>query len=181
MVMCKFIGYQRTQTMQTLRKRMRTVFGFGGRVGTFKGSLRPHTEALALDVIDPRVRALVSVFNVDGVVSSVSSCEGHRLWCLPTRRTPFVMFSTDIARAARLAKRILLDFEQACELQHYWTVEATFDADGELVFSLHCPDRRFARRKLDADILLLTQWARDVFQIGEGAQAASAQTEKGVK
>ncbi|CAB3743728.1 hypothetical protein [Achromobacter kerstersii] len=132
--------------------------------GSLKGPLRPHTEALALDVIDSRVRALVAVFNVDGVVSSVSSCEGHRLWCLPTRRTPFVMFCTDVARAARLADRILLDHGQGCELQHYWRIDATFNADGGLVFSLHCPDQRFNRRKLDADILRLTQWVRDVFQ-----------------
>ncbi|MCP2518762.1 hypothetical protein M5J07_27815 [Achromobacter mucicolens] len=155
--------------MRSLRERMRPVFGFGGLAGTFKGSLRPHTEALALDVIDPRVRALVAVFNVDGVVSSVSSCEGHRLGCLPTRRTPFVMFRTSVDRAARLADRILLDHGQACDLQHYWTIDATFDANGELVFRLHCPDCRFQRRKVDADILLLTHWARDVFQ-GHPAQ-----------
>ncbi|MDG9971071.1 hypothetical protein ABE599_09430 [Achromobacter mucicolens] len=159
--------------MQILLERMRTAFGFGRPVGTFKGSLRPHSEALALDVIDLRVRALVAVFNVDGVVSSVSSCEGHRLGCLPTRRTPFVMFRTDVDRAALLADRILLDHVEACGLQHYWTIDATFDANGELVFRLHCPDSRFQRRKVDADFLLLTHWARDVFQGYPAQQARS--------
>lgn len=152
---------------------MRSAFRRRTQARLFNGSLRPHTEALALDVIDPRVRALVAVFNVDGVVSSVSSCEGHRLWCLPARRTPFVMFRTDVARAARLADRIRLDYGQACELQHYWTIDASFDANGELVFHLHCPDSRFQRRKLEADFLLLTHWARDVFQGHPTQQARS--------
>ncbi|WP_105558057.1 hypothetical protein [Achromobacter sp. MYb9] len=150
--------------MLSANEQGRAVIGTKVIVGRFKGALRSHDEAAGLGVIDTRIRGLVEAFNVQGVVSSVSSCEGHRLWCLPTRRTPFVMFCTDVARAARLADRILLDYGQGCELHHYWRIDATFNADGGLVFSLHCPDQRFNRRKLDADILRLTQWVRDVFQ-----------------
>lgn len=166
--------------MQNLRESMRKLFCRRAPVGTLKGSLRPVSEAAELGVIDPRIGRLVTAFNVNGIVSSVSSCEGHRAWLLPARNTPFVMFSTEVARAARLASRILRDYEQACELQHYWTVEATFNADSELVFSLNCPDRRFNRRRLDADMVLLAQWARESFQVsGERLAAPQHSTDQG--
>lgn len=135
----------------------------------FKGRLRPHSSAVKLGVIDPRIRDLVAAFNREGVVSSVSSCAGHRLWGLATRRTAFVMFSADTTLAARLAARIRRDQSGVSELHHYWQVDATFNVEGELVFCLSCPDRRFNRRRLDTDFTRLRRWVDEILPPGHGA------------
>lgn len=129
----------------------------------FKGSLRSYPEAVGLGVIDPRIRELIAAFNVHSVVSSISSCEGHRSWKFDARQTAFVSFSTRMALAARLAARIRLDQMTACTLHHYWMMDAAFNTDSELVFCLSCPDKRFNRRKLDADFAQLKSWAEEVF------------------
>ncbi|WP_143218735.1 hypothetical protein [Achromobacter xylosoxidans] len=135
----------------------------------FKGRLRSHSNAVELGVIDPRIRDLVGAFNREGVVSSISSCEGHRRWGLATRRTAFVMFSANTILAARLAARIRHDQTEASELHHYWQVDATFNVEGEMVFCLSCPDRRFNRRDLDADFIRLTWWLDEILHAEHSA------------
>lgn len=130
----------------------------------FKGALRSHEAAVKLGVIDPRIRALVDAFNWKGVTSSVSSCEGHRLWGLPTRRTAFVMFSASPWFAAQVAARIGLDYAHGSRLHHYWKVDAAFDGDGKLIFNLNCPNPRFHRNRLDADFRQLKAWVEEILQ-----------------
>jgi len=141
-----------------LMKTLRYFFGSQNR----KGVLRSHSRAVAVGVIDSRIRELVSAFNRDGVVASVSSCEGHRVGWLRTRETPFVMFASDITFATRLASRIRLDQIDHPMLNHYWLVDATFNVDDQLIFCLRCPDSRFRRKRLDADFAQLKLWVDEI-------------------
>lgn len=124
----------------------------------FKGALRAHDEACVLGVIDTRICSLVAALNVDGVVSSVSSCQGHRVPMLPARRTAFVMFRSAPALAAHLSAKIRADQVSESKLHYYWFVSADFNADGALQFTLQCPQTWFKRRRLDRDFATLTAW-----------------------
>ncbi|MCY1528485.1 hypothetical protein D9M68_635900 [compost metagenome] len=150
--------------MRTAYERVRNALRNHATARRFKGSLRPHDEALELGVIDPHIRELVAAFNVDGIVSSISSCEGHRRWGLSAPQTAFIMFSAEPALAARIATRILVDQRGASELHHYWKVDATFNADGELVFCLSCPEPRFRRSMVDADFKRLKVWVEEILR-----------------
>ncbi|MFJ3465741.1 hypothetical protein [Achromobacter spanius] len=131
----------------------------------FKGALRSYADACALEVIDPRIQALVAALNVPGVVYTHSSCQGHRLPPFAARQTPFVMFRCALELAAKLSARVRAgQMTRDLNLRHYWVVEAWFLDDDQLVFCLQTSDRRFKRRQLDADFACLTLWAQEVFR-----------------
>lgn len=131
----------------------------------FKGALRPHAEAVALDVIDLRIHALVRLQRCRRRVISTSSCQGHRLWPCADCQTPFVMIRCDAVRTAWLAAIIRADQMTAVSrLHHYWKLGARFLDDDQLVFCLNSPERRYSRRKLDADFAQLTSWVQELFQ-----------------
>ncbi len=133
-----------------------------------KGVLRPYLEARELGVIDTRIRLLVDAMNVPGVVATHSSCAGHRWWPMAVYRTPFVMFRTETRLAAELASRIHDDWlADSRALHHYWDVDAQFDNDGELLFTLRSLTRRFNRARMDCDFETLRLWVQEIVQSGD--------------
>ncbi|WP_396334149.1 hypothetical protein [Burkholderia anthina] len=115
-------------------------------------------------MIDVRIRGLVAAMNVQGVVRTVSSCEGHRMLGLAARQWPFVMFVTDLRHAARLAAAIRSDRQSVRALNYDWNVDAGFADREVLTFRLACLDRFFARKEIDHDFGVLEAWAKDLFR-----------------
>jgi hypothetical protein len=123
-----------------------------------RGAPRPYHEALTFGVIDARVREPVAAFNVEGVIGTTASCEGHGVFSC--RLSPYVAFKTDSRLAAAL--HVLLERDAHAphpRLYHYWTITARFNEHGALSYCLCVPgiDRywRFGRARLDRDFLVI--------------------------
>lgn len=61
------------------------------------GMPRPYSEALELDLIEPRIASLVSHMNVAEVVETFACCEGHNR--LDGIDFPYVAFEADSFRS----------------------------------------------------------------------------------
>ena len=126
-----------------------------------RGQTRPYAQALADDVIDHRVRQLVSALNVDGVCSTFASCEGHGL--LRCHVPPYVGLEAETTFVGALS--VLLEQDAACDepsLRYNWTVSGIFDRQGKLRFCLAPGEHvrgwwSIARRNLDQDFGTLSQ------------------------
>lgn len=131
----------------------------------FKGTCRPYADALARGAIDERIRPLVAAFNVPGVVSTLSSCEGHRWLFERAWQTAFVVFDCPVSLAFQLARAIRADvITGRDQLQYDWSVSGILDSDTEILsFILRCHEDRFRRARLDADFATLARWAEEIF------------------
>ncbi|WP_155308268.1 hypothetical protein [Burkholderia gladioli] len=146
--------------------------GTSRRERAAKGMLRSYTEAASLGVIDERIRPLVAVLNIPGQVVTLSSCQGHRWPWGAVRENPFVLFQTEPRHAATLARCLREDqFSRRRRLAYYWQVEAEFDEQDALRFSLRCRTASFHRVRLDRDFATLTSWVQQIFQRGDDAHA----------
>lgn len=136
----------------------------------WKGIPRPYDEALALGVIDPRVRSLVQAFNVRGEVRSLASCEGHGLFQIHVQ--PYVAFVAPVPMAAKFSARLDADaVHERPRLGHAWSITARFDDEGQLVYrlSLHEKPRALwwlCRKRLDDDFAALEEMAKESFRTG---------------
>lgn len=139
-------------------------------VGIVRGAALPYAEAVRLGVIDARVRDLVACFNVDSLVASVASCEGHGF---PWRYTsPYVAFKARNEIAASL--HALLDADGISarpRLSYFWSIEAHFDPAGELVYRLAIPGieqyRLVTRGSLDRDFATLASMVQKAVDKGD--------------
>jgi hypothetical protein len=124
----------------------------------FRGATRPYGEAAMLGVIDMRVRALVAAFNVDDVIETFASCEGHGRFGRYSR--PYISFHAQTPVAAALAQ-VIDDHALASRptLNHPWEIVARFNLFGQLVYRLSMEGEgyyhRTSRKGLDADFAML--------------------------
>lgn len=144
----------------------------------FKGGVRAYVDAVKLGVIAVRIRGLVSALNVEGVVATSASCEGHG-W-LGRITSPYVAFATDVERAQTLSEMLAVDSLAARPLlQHLWTITGHFDSNNGLLFRLAVPalearSIRTSRGALDADFERLRLMAEQVFKHTSHCEAALA-------
>lgn len=133
-----------------------------------KGPPRPYQDAIALGVIEERIRALVAVMNIPGVVETVASCEGHRF----RNVGPYVAYRSDNDFACRLERRIRADEQsQRPTLAYYWTNRAYISSDFELIFTLSAPaidsgKQTLCRGRLDSDFRILASMVKEAVQDG---------------
>jgi hypothetical protein len=130
----------------------------------FRGAARPHSEALALGVIDPHIRVLVRAFNVPGRIESPSSCEGHGF--LAWYSSPYLAFRCRTAIAAVLASSLEGDaLSRRPRLYFHWSVEPRFNRQGQIVFNLSILNRKYYRyvnrRRLDSDFSILASMMKE--------------------
>lgn len=128
------------------------------------GVPRPYAQALADNVIDPRIRELVGALNVEGVCSTFASCEGHGF--LRCQKQPYVVLMSCTSFAGALS--MMLEQDAARDephLHYYWTVSGIFDLEGQMRFCL-APGQYVRgwwateRRRIDQDFATLSRLAK---------------------
>lgn len=128
------------------------------------GVPRPYAQALADNVIDPRIRELVGALNVEGVCSTFASCEGHGfIRCL---KQPYVALTSSTPFAGALSMALEQDAARdEPHLHYYWTVSGIFDLEGQLRFCL-APGQYVRgwwateRQRIDEDFTTLSRLAK---------------------
>lgn len=141
------------------------------------GASRPVDEAIALGLIDTRIASLVRAMNVEGVVSTLFSCEGH--WPASTNPArgrkitglPYVAFSSDIDFAAHLNHALVAHSPLVdSRLNLHWIVEY----GPVFVLRPHLPTYpcEQTRRQLDEDFATI---ATLVVDLCPGIQGAISQ------
>ena len=125
-----------------------------------KGMPRPYAEAANLNVIDERIRDLVAVLNVPGIVSTYACCEGHRY--LLGQSSPYIAFVASSCFAVAFEQQLRNDsVSNSRRLYYRWANEPGINSDFAMSYRLHAPEldlgggRKFDRNRLDADFEVL--------------------------
>ena len=138
---------------------------------------RNYSDAARLGLIDSRIGALVRTMNVPGVMGTIACCEGHGGW--GSFSSPYVAFRASVELAAILFEKLQAEALDAHRRLHfYWTVEGRFNDKRQLQYQLYVVGidryRWVSRRRLDHDIAIVTELARDAIAVyqepGENAQ-----------
>jgi hypothetical protein len=123
--------------------------------------------------IDSRIATLVSVMNGAGLMTTYASCQGHA-W---TWQLPYSAFKSDADCACTLELGLRsYQMSNDSTLRNHWTVDGSFNTEGELVFRLWAPwlDRSASlsswlrlglfRGGLDSDFCELSKLVIKLFQ-----------------
>lgn len=123
--------------------------------------------------VEPLIWPLVMSMNVDGVIKTYASCEGHKR-LLDGSHTPYVAFECPVGFAALLNRRIQGDLCRPLakrRLNYPWRLRAAFNAEDELRFDLRVPQLdayiltyrgclMWSRRKMNRDFRVLKEFAQ---------------------
>jgi hypothetical protein len=133
----------------------------------YKGKPRPYSEAKSLNVIDPLIAPLVGQMNLEALIRTTGSCQGHGFWFVAV--PPYVSFTTTVEVASALAKMLNDDFYGATRrLNYFWELGAKFDSNAELTYSLSVPgiaSRKMfyaTRQGLNQDFQLLGRMVQEI-------------------
>jgi hypothetical protein len=133
------------------------------------GISRTYDEAVAFDLIDTRIAGLVASLNIDEMVATTFSCEGHGYHDdASVIEYRYVGFQADIGFAA-LLNRALTDASPigSGRLHLHWSIGY---GGGPFILRAHFPQRRTAglRQQLDEDFATISGLVGEI----TGAQTA---------